>query len=137
MSHRSAQTSLEAYHTHRPEPARARVIAYLVRCDNGATHEEISAGSGVRHDTVKATIHHLGQEGVVAALKKTRPTSTGRRAMVFVLVSGTSEGLDPSWPPPHRDSWKERALRAEALALELRAELDELKNIEPRKGLFE
>ncbi|NDC63774.1 MAG: hypothetical protein EBZ59_07295 [Planctomycetia bacterium] len=108
--------------------AKAPSARYLVLKDirrrgaAGATHEEIALATGIRLDTVKARVHELGMQGVVRALRRTRATTSGSAAMVFVCMSMVPSEQLADWPRTRESHWKQRALEAEAELARLRAE---------------
>lgn len=115
---KAAATDIE---DHAPT-CRDQVLEYLRSEPDGATHEEIAAETGIRHDTVKPRVHELGEMGLVVALKTTRASSSGSQVLVFVATEHAgARALEP-WPI-RRTDWRSRALAAEALVNELRAQL--------------
>jgi hypothetical protein len=106
---------------------RRRVLDELMRRGtHGGTHEEIATSIGARLDTVKARVHELGLTGDVRGLTRTRHTSTGSPAMVFIAAECfcliAHQGPPADWPKTRESGWKQRALKAENELARLRAE---------------
>jgi hypothetical protein len=127
-THNGSQTSRAAAERVEKKSPSLRYVVLKEICRHGvrgATHEEIAIATGTRLDSVKARVHELGVTGRVRGLRRTRPTSTGSPAMVFIGVEWAQDLAenDPltDWPRTRESHWKKRALEAEAELARLRA----------------
>lgn len=87
--HVAAPTSREAAESiaeHAPN-LRARVIA-LIREAGGLTCDEVEERTGLRHQTAAARIREAVKAGDLADGGTTRPTRSGRKAIVWVAREG-------------------------------------------------
>jgi hypothetical protein len=70
------------------EPRRnnlqAIVYAYIAACSAGATDEEIQEGTGMNPSTQRPRRNELVEQGLIVDSGRTRPTRSGRAAVVWV-----------------------------------------------------
>lgn len=85
---RAVPTSRAAARAIRGDPARGqrlRLRQYLeARGDHGATQEEAAAALRMGRPTMCARMWELEQTGLAQKTDRTRPTSSGRAAVVYV-----------------------------------------------------
>ncbi len=66
---------------------RARTYRYLVNRTNGATDFEIQKASGLNPSTQRPRRIELVECGLVRDSGKTRPTPSGRKAVVWEIIA--------------------------------------------------
>lgn len=91
--HNGTLTSFRAAESIREHigPMQQRVLDYLA--ENGpSTQEEISIGAGMRLQSVNGRINELAHKRLITDTGDTRPTSSGRMAVVWSLAVGRGGG---------------------------------------------
>jgi hypothetical protein len=91
--HSGGETSRAAAAAIRPDAGRLRQLvlqAIVERGTIGATDEEIQNALGLPGNTQRPRRRELEQVGLIRDSGQRRPTSSGRRAIVWVAI-GTSE----------------------------------------------
>ena len=83
--HNGTATSVAAAEAIRPTVAslRADVLAFIASRPEGATDQEISIGTGIVENTVRPRRGELIDAGHIVNSGFTRPTTSGRRAVVW------------------------------------------------------
>jgi len=77
----------------------SRILAHLAQCPDGATTEELCAALDLRMSTGSARCSELRRLGRIIDSGRTRPTSSGRAAAVWLhpdSTHGGSDGCSPS-----------------------------------------
>lgn len=116
------ETSLVAWREIQFELPRARAEAYRAVCSTpGKTGRELERIHGLRKISQRLTDLERFRVLYVAA-QRVRCSVTGRKAVAWWPVDLT-EAPDVDKLPPPRESWKQRALRAEAELVSLRRSL--------------
>lgn len=67
-------------------PLHSRVLAYLSSAQAGATDEELMDGTGIAPNTLRPRRRELQIMGRVKDSGVTRPTKSGRKAVVWVAT---------------------------------------------------
>ncbi len=92
MSHTIRLTSLAAYRAAAHGRNRDRCLAYVRYCGAyGATGDQIAEATGVLTQSVPAAMGQLRRAGLVRESGRTRPTRSGRAAMVYVAIGPTGK----------------------------------------------
>lgn len=75
-------------------PIRRRILAWVAeRRATGATAEEAQTVLALRPATAAARFSELAQAGLIMDSKRTRPTTSGRQAVVWIISgSGADNG---------------------------------------------
>jgi predicted transcriptional regulator len=85
--HSNATTSRAAAESVKPHATRlARLVLEHVRARGGLTSAEAESELGLIHQTASARLRELVKLGLVADSGETRPTPSGRRAIVWRAV---------------------------------------------------
>ena len=64
---------------------RLQVCLFIEDRENGGTCDEVEVMSGFSHQTVSARIRELAKAGRIKDSGRTRPTSAGRKAVVWIV----------------------------------------------------
>lgn len=83
----TSPTSIEAAESIAPnlEPLEAKVAAYVrSQGRDGATCDQAEIATGLKHQTCSARFNALRDRGVLVQTERTRLTSSGRKAAVYV-----------------------------------------------------
>lgn len=88
MKYQVADTSMEAFLSTRTiaETQSEMILDYLRAHPDGAVHTEIDEVYGWANNTSSRRLVDLRARGMVTWADETRPTRTGRRAHVYVIV---------------------------------------------------
>lgn len=81
-------TSHEAAHSMEDAAGAIRERIYRHLCEGGATCDEIEVWAGLRHQTASARINELWKGKRIFDSGKTRPTRSGRKAIVWIVPVG-------------------------------------------------
>lgn len=86
--HNGTPTSVDAAHDIKPAVLRlrGRVLTFIASRPNGATAQEIEAGTGIAGNTVRPRLVELREGGSVRDSGRTRKTASGRSAVVWEFV---------------------------------------------------
>ena len=86
--HNGTRTSVDAAHAIKPHAVtlRGRVLTFLAGCADGATAEEVEAGTGLRGNTVRPRLVELRESGCVRDSGRTRKSASGRACVVWEFV---------------------------------------------------
>lgn len=97
----------------RTSELQARVLEALQRCEvRGAINEQLAEMTGIRLDTVKPRANELWRMSKIALLKDDRRVSSaGASCQVWIANDWI---CSRSTREPRKNSWKTRALKAEA-----------------------
>lgn len=72
----------------RAPSARQRVLSYINdQGADGATMDQVECALDMRHQTVSPRVGELRQDGLIAKTKRTRATTAGEQASVYVGAS--------------------------------------------------
>lgn len=78
-------TSLEAYFSLNHESMRSRVLSKIEEL-GGCTCDELEIALNGRHQSVSATLTSARKHGLIVDTGQTRPTRSGRSAIVWDLT---------------------------------------------------
>ena len=83
---RHSRTSVAAAESMKPHLNRLEriVMDFLARADDGGTDEEIAIGTGLLEGTARARRRELVQRQLVTVTPRSRPTTRGRMAFLFL-----------------------------------------------------
>lgn len=71
---------------------QAKVLDYVrSRGDDGAICEEVENALALRHTTSSPRLLELERKGLVIVTERTRPTSSGRKAQIYVAAENSRE----------------------------------------------
>lgn len=90
--HSGPETSRAAAESIKPTAGtlRAMVLEYLQSQPDGATDEQMQKALGMTGNTQRPRRQELEKMNLIRATDKTRPTSSGRQAIVWEAVCGNS-----------------------------------------------
>ncbi len=81
-------------------PVDSQILA-VVAAKGGACDHEIEAATGLSHQTCSGNRRHLVERGKLHASSETRPTPSGRKAIVWKL-GPSPDAFRPGDVPPFR-----------------------------------
>jgi hypothetical protein len=118
------ETRLEALERFEPLAAGVRALVFEAirgRGADGATADEIQRSLRLTHQACSARVHYLARDGAIVPSGRTRPTSSGRQAVVWVAAER------PPVKEERGPSLRAQLRAAQADLAESKREIDELR----------